>query len=144
MTLTSTQQRSVPEIRVAVMRLARRLRNERHDDQLTPSQMAVLGTVFRDGPKTAAELAAIEHVQPPSMTRIVTALESGGMVTRRPHPGDRRQVLVEVTERGRAWVMKDRERRDVWLSAQMESLTDEERSLVMAAVPVLNRLATAP
>src|SRR5256714_15031655 len=82
------------ELRTTVMRLARRLRNQRADDTLTLSQIAALGTLVRHGPLTPGELAARERVQPPSMTRLLAKLEQAGLVTKQDHPDDRRQGLV--------------------------------------------------
>lgn len=135
---------SVTEFHTAVMRLARRLRNERQEDHLTPSQIAVLATLLREGPLTLANLAAVEHVQPPSMTRIVTILEQGGWVEKLPHPQDRRQLLVQLTPQAEAWVRMDHEAGDSWLAAQLANLTDSERGVLAAAAQIMNRLATAP
>ena len=73
-------------LRLAVMRLARRLRGERSDTSLTISQIAALSTLERTGPLTPRELAAAERVQPPSMTRIAASLEAAGLVHRTDHP----------------------------------------------------------
>lgn len=141
MTLSPRQEGAVPEVRVAVMRLARRLRNERAQDGLTPSQMAVVGTLFRDGPKSPRELADIERVQPPSMTRIIAALVKGGWVTKQPHPSDRRQVTIAVTDQATEWVSADRQRRDLWLSERLNQLPPAQREQLLAAIPLLNQLA---
>ena len=141
MTLSPRQEGAVPEVRVAVMRLARRLRNERAQDGLTPSQMAVVGTLFRDGPKSPRELADIERVQPPSMTRIIAALVKGGWVTKQPHPSDRRQVTIAVTDQATEWVSADRQRRDLWLSERLNQLPPAQREQLFAAIPLLNQLA---
>ena len=130
-----------PDLRIAVMRLARRLRTERTSDALTPSQMAVLGTLVREGPRCPGELAAAERVRPPSMTRILNSLQSAGLVDRTPHPHDGRQVLYDVTDVGRALVQRDRRRRDHWLAQRMARLTPEQRQALDAAVPILNDLA---
>jgi DNA-binding MarR family transcriptional regulator len=130
-----------PELRIAVMRLARRLRAERTSDALTPSQLAVLGTLLRQGQMTPRELAEAERVQPPSMTRILNNLQAAGMVTRNPHPDDRRQVLYTVTELAREMVSDDRRRRDHWLSQRLAALAPDELSTLEAAVPLLDRLA---
>src|SRR5690242_18742366 len=103
------------ELRTTVMRLARRLRNQRADTSLTLTQLATLGTLDRHGPLTPGELAAHERVQPPSMTRIVAGLETAGLVTRTDHPTDGRQVLVAVSPTGRELLRDDRRRRDAWL-----------------------------
>lgn len=130
-------------LRLSVMRLARRLRAERSDTSLTLSQTAALATLGRSGPLTPGELAAIERVQPPSMTRIVASLQDSGLVERRPHPSDRRQALLEVSRRGRALLREDRRRRDAWLAQRLAELDDGERAVLAAATAVLDRLAGA-
>jgi DNA-binding MarR family transcriptional regulator len=130
------------ELRLSVMRLRRRLANERHpDNELSLNQMAVLGALYRNGDLALGELAAHERVQPPSMTRTVNCLEEGGYVARRPHETDGRQVLVTLTESGRATVLADRARRDAWLAMRLRDLTPEERAVLRQAAPILERLA---
>ena len=130
-----------PDLRIAVMRLARRLRTERASDAMTPSQMAVLATLIREGPMTPGDLAVVERVQPPSMTRILQALQHQELVQRTPHPGDRRQVLFSVTEKAQAMVARDRERRDQWLLHRLEELSPDDLTAIERAIPILNRLA---
>src|SRR5690242_16622432 len=116
------------ELRLSVMRLRRRLAGERHpDNPLSMGAMAVLGCLFRNGDLTVGELASSERVQPPSMTRIVNALEEGGYVVRRAHERDGRQVVVVISELGRAMVLADRARRDAWLARRLRDLTPAER-----------------
>jgi DNA-binding MarR family transcriptional regulator len=86
-------------------------------------------------------IATAERVQPPSMTRILNALLSAGMVSRTPHPEDGRLVLYAVTEQARLLVKADRERRDQWLSQRLLSLSPQEREVLDTAIPILNRLA---
>lgn len=130
-----------PDLRIAVMRLARRLRAERVSDAMTPSQMAVLGTLMREGPMSPGELAEVERVQPPSMTRILQSLLHQGMVERSPHPTDGRQVLYAVTQTARTMVERDRRRRDQWLLHRLEELDAQDLHALEAAIPILNRLA---
>ena len=131
------------ELRLSVMRLRRRLANERHpDNELSLNQMAVLGALYRAGDLTVGELATRERVQPPSMTRTVNCLEQSGYVARRPHDTDGRQVLVALTESGRTTVLADRERRDAWLAMRLRDLTPEERAVLRDAAPILERLAS--
>jgi len=130
-----------PDLRIAIMRLARRLRNERADDTMTASQMATLGTLLREGPLPPGELAAAERVQPPSMTRILNSLQTAGLVTRAPHPTDGRQVIYAATDQARAMVQRDRQRRDHWLAQRLAELTPEQRTTLEAAVPILDQLA---
>jgi DNA-binding MarR family transcriptional regulator len=129
-------------LRMSVMRLGRRLRQQRIDDSLTPSQIAALATLDRRGARTLGELAAAEHVQPPSMTRITGALEDRGLVTRTPHPTDKRQVLFAVTSQGAKLLVEDRKRRDAWLCQRLKGLTPEEIETLRDAAPILERLAT--
>jgi DNA-binding MarR family transcriptional regulator len=132
------------ELRLSVMRLRRRLAGERHpDNPLSMGAMAVLGCLFRKGDLTVGELAAQERVQPPSMTRTVNALEGGGYVTRRAHETDGRQVVVSLSEAGRATVLADRVRRDAWLARRLRDLTPEERETLRRATPLLERLASS-
>ncbi|WP_340537070.1 MarR family winged helix-turn-helix transcriptional regulator [Nocardioides sp. GXZ039] len=132
------------ELRISVMRLRRRLANERHpDNELGMNAMAVLGALYVKGDLAVGELATHERVQPPSMTRTVNCLERDGYVTRRGHESDRRQVVVSITELGRDTVLADRRRRDAWLAQRLRELTPDERAVLRAAAPILDRLASA-
>ena len=100
-------------LRISVMRLSRRMRSERDpDNELLPvGQLSVLGSLFRNGECTVGELAALERVQPPSMTRTIACLVEGGYVVRHRHATDGRQVVVALSESGRETVAADRRRR---------------------------------
>jgi DNA-binding MarR family transcriptional regulator len=124
------------------MRLARRLRAQRVDTDLTLSQMSALATVERHGPLTLGELAAHEKVQPPSMTRIVGVLVEHAVVDRAPHDTDGRQVILSITDTGRELLREDRRRREAWLAQHLRHLTPDEVDLLRAAAPVLEKLAT--
>ncbi len=141
-TRTTTSGVGLPSaLRFSVMRLARRLRQERRESSLTLTQLATLATLERTGPLTPGELAAHERVQRPSMTRCLTSLQSAGLVDRVPHPVDGRQVLVSVTEDARAMLREDRARREMWLAQRVRELTPDERERLRAALPVLEKLA---
>lgn len=132
------------ELRMSVMRLRRRLASERHpDNPLSMGQMAVLGALYRNGDQAVGELAAHERVQPPSMTRTVNLLADGGYVVRGSHPSDGRQVVVALTDAGRAVLLADRARRDEWLARRLAGLTADERDALRRAAPILQRLAHA-
>jgi DNA-binding MarR family transcriptional regulator len=90
-----------------------------------------------------AQLAAKERVQPPSMTRTTAGLEGRGLVTRHADPADRRHVVFDLSDDGRRLLREDRRRREAWLAGQLESLTAEERELLHAVAPLLDRLATS-
>src|SRR5919112_4196903 len=86
------------DLRTAVMRTSRRLRVEATGEVITPGQYTVLAQLNGSGPSTLRALADSEHVQAPSMTRIVNALADQGFVTRAAHPDDGRQVQVDITD----------------------------------------------
>lgn len=132
------------ELRLGVMRLRRRLANERHPaNDLSLGQMAVLGLLLRRGDLTVGELAKLERVRPPSMTRTVKCLEESGSVVRSAHETDGRVVVVSLTDPGRALVLADRSRRDAWLAIQLTHLTADERAALRRAAPILDRLSQA-
>ncbi|HEX6234668.1 MAG TPA: MarR family transcriptional regulator [Jiangellaceae bacterium] len=139
---TRSQAGLASALRVSVMRLARRLRYEREDTSLTLNQLSAMGTLARLGPITLGELAAAERIQPPSMTRIVSALEARGLVTREPDAQDRRLVIVRLAEEGKQMLAADRRRRDAWLNHRLRELTADEREALRRAAPVLEKLAS--
>ena len=130
-------------LRVGVMRLARRIRLERSSEDLSLNQLAVLGTLLRSGELALGELAAIERVKPPSITRTVNCLVDAGLVTRRPHATDGRQVMVDLTERARDVLDEDRRRRDLWLARRLDELGPEDRELLRRGAPLLDALAAS-
>ena len=100
------------ELRFSVMRLGRRLRNERHpDNPLGVAAMSALGILFREGECTVGVLASHERVQPPSMTRTVNFLVDEGYAVRRPSETDGRSTLVEISDKDREILLADRRRR---------------------------------
>jgi DNA-binding MarR family transcriptional regulator len=130
-------------LRVSVMRLARRIRLERSSEDLSLNQLSVLGTLLRSGELTLGELAAIERVKPPSITRTVNCLVEAGLVVRRPHATDGRQVMVALTDEAREVLAEDRRRRDLWLARRLEELDDADRQLLLRVAPLLDRLAAS-
>ena len=127
-------------LRVSVMRLSRRLRAERLQTDLSLNQLATLGTLDRHGPLTPRELAEHEKVQPPSMTRVLAGLEERGLILRTPHQTDGRQHLVSLTPDARTLLKEDRRKREAWLAKRLAELTQEERDVLRAAAPVIERL----
>ncbi|HEX6578967.1 MAG TPA: MarR family transcriptional regulator [Jiangellaceae bacterium] len=139
--LPTTRASLSSSLRLSVMRLARRLRAEGADESLTLTQLATLGTLDRHGAMSLGELAAHERVQPPSMTRIVSALEQRRLVVRGPDHDDGRRVVVSITRAARALLAEDRRRRDAWLARSLRELTAAERDALRRATPVLEKLA---
>jgi DNA-binding MarR family transcriptional regulator len=137
-----TTQPVVPsQLRLAVTRLARRLRQQSVGD-ITASQISALSTVDRRGPLSLGELAAIERVAPPSMTRIAARLEERDLVAREVDASDRRVARVVLTEAGRRVLEETRTRRDAYLAERLVNLSDEEQEVLARALPLLERLAT--
>jgi DNA-binding MarR family transcriptional regulator len=138
-TRTTVDRELVVRLRLAVARLARRLRQET-GEEITASQLSALSSVNRLGPLTLGALAAVERVRPPSMTRIVANLETAGLVTRRPDPADRRIARVEATAPGRALLARGHSRKNAYLARRLATLTPDELELLGRAAPVLERL----
>jgi DNA-binding MarR family transcriptional regulator len=126
-------------LRLAVMRLARVLR-QKAQDSITPSQFSALVSVERDGPVTLGELAALESVQPPTMTRIVAALEEQGLVAREADPADRRVSRLDITAAGRKLLEKNRSRKTAYLASRMRGLSGEELEVLERAAALLERM----
>ena len=130
------------DLRLAVMRLSRRLRGQRVDTSVTLTHLAALSTLKRFGPMSPGELAAHERVQPPSMTRVVVALEGMGLVTRTPHPTDGRQVVIDLTPAADELLATEARARAAWLTGQLQQLTAEERTVLREAAVIMDKLAS--
>jgi DNA-binding MarR family transcriptional regulator len=130
------------DLRLAVMRLSRRLRNQRVDTSVTLTHLAALSTLKRHGPMSPGELAAHERVQPPSMTRVVVALEGMGLVTRTPHPTDGRQVIIGLTPAAEDLLAAEARAREAWLTGHLQDLSPEERTVLREAAVIMDKLAS--
>jgi DNA-binding MarR family transcriptional regulator len=129
------------DLRLAVMRFSRRLRNQRVDTSVTLTHLAALSTLKRNGPMSPGELAAQERVQPPSMTRVVVALEGMGLVTRTPHPTDGRQVIIGLTPAAEELLTEEARAREAWLSGRLQQLSANERAVLREAAQIMEKLA---
>ncbi|MBV8160288.1 MAG: MarR family transcriptional regulator [Acidimicrobiia bacterium] len=128
-------------LRLAVTRLARRLRQHASSEaQISPSQLAALASVDRLGPITLGDLAAVERVQPPTMTRIVSALEEAGFVSRHIDERDRRIARVQPTVAGRRFLERSWGRKDAYLADRMRTLDAQDRAVLARAATLLERL----
>jgi DNA-binding MarR family transcriptional regulator len=129
------------ELRVLFSRLRRRLRDLAIDDDLTPSQTAVLTRLWKDGASSASGLAGAEGVRPQSMATIVAALEQRGLIERTPDPEDGRRQVVSLTGQGRRRAESDRQARQEWLArAIQERYSERERHVILEALSLLERL----
>ncbi|HWJ84035.1 MAG TPA: MarR family transcriptional regulator [Cellulomonas sp.] len=129
------------ELRVAVGRASRRIRAERGEAGLPDNQFSVLLWIEKRGPLTPGQLAELERIQPPSMTRTVNCLADDGLVSKQAHPTDGRAVVVSLTDAGRSEIAETRRRRDTWLAERLATLTADERAHLAAATEILRRLA---
>lgn len=129
----------VARLRLVTMRLARRLRQQSEGD-VTASMLSALSSIARLGPLTLGELASVEQVQPPSMTKIVGKLEDRGLVVREPDAADRRVTRVRVSAEGDAYVTRSRTLKNAYLAERLERLTGDERDRLAEALPLLERL----
>ncbi len=142
LTLMSAQATSLgSQLRLVVLRLSRRLRQEAVGE-ITPSQLSALTVVAKRGEVTLGELAAVERIAPPSMTRIAARLEEQGFVERQVDPADRRVARLAPSAAGLDLLDGIRTRRDAYLASRLQEFTDEERGVLEAAVPLLERLAS--
>ncbi len=128
-------------LRDAIYRFNRRSRQTRPVGDLTVAQFSALTSLELGGALTPSELAELERVQPPTMTKLVAKLEERGLVGRTPHPTDRRQVILSVTESGRAILAQVERARDEWLTSRLTELSAEEREILRHAAEILRRVA---
>jgi DNA-binding MarR family transcriptional regulator len=130
-------ERTADRLHSAAIHLLRRLRREDAKSGLSAPRLSALSVVVFGGPLTLGELAAAEQVKPPTMTRLVSALEDAGLVTREPDASDGRLTRIRATARGRTLLLQGRARRVAALSAEVRALDDADREVVERAVVVL-------
>ena len=130
-------------LRDAITRLNRRVRQTRPVGDLTATQLSALASLELAGTMTPRELADIERVRPPTMTKIVAKLEERGLVHRTPHPTDGRQVILAATPAGRAMLAQFRRVREEWLAQRLAELTADQRETLRRAAEILHDVARA-
>ncbi|SEB45422.1 DNA-binding transcriptional regulator, MarR family [Paramicrobacterium humi] len=130
------------ELRIATFRLARRLRAEKADGELSDAHFSVLAGLHWHGALTLTALAEREGVSAPSMNRTVNCLEEGGYIERVADESDRRKVIIALTDAGQATVKDTVKKRDRWLHQQLRSLSPEDRATLAAATDIMRSLTT--
>ncbi len=130
-------------LRLAVTRLARRLRQQT-ESRISPTQQSALATIERQGPLTLGELAAVEQVQPPTITAAVGRLQEQGLVTRMSDIADRRVTRVEITPAGSRLLEASRSRKNAYLALRLRSLSASDRATLEAAAGILEGLLEEP
>lgn len=126
-------------LRLAVTRLARQLR-QTADTDLSPTQASVLVSVSLHGPVSLGELAEIERVASPTITKVIGLLHEKGLVTKATDPDDRRFVRVALTPEGEALLERNRARKNAWLVRRVRELAPEEVEQLAATTELLERL----
>lgn len=138
--------RETPRNRIAnrlhsvAIHLLRRAALEDRASGLSPERLSLLSVLVFAGPRTASELADIEMVSRPAISRIVNALEKTGQVRRERSASDRRSWLIHATDAGRRVVEGGRERRVRRIAAELAGLTREELGSLDAATRALEKL----
>src|ERR1700684_1728291 len=125
----------------AVGLLMRRVRAAAASHELSLTEAAVMARLAKDGPATTADLARAEGMKPQSMGTTVAALEEMGMVERKPHPTDGRQVHIEVTAKGAAVRKSAKDAKRTWLAQAIAQLDEQERDTLFKAGEIIKRLA---
>ena len=132
------------DVRVMLVQLGRRLREQSPDSDLTPSQQAVLGRIEQLEPTTAAALAQAQGMRAQSMAAIVAALDAAGYVSGTPDPRDGRKTLLSLTDAAREQFRTGRLARQDWLThAIVDTLDPDETAALAHAVDLLRRVAQA-
>jgi len=124
----------------AIGLLVRRVRAAAAAHELSWSEAVVMGRLAQDGPATTADLARAEAVRPQSMGATIAALEERGLVERKPHPTDGRQVNIVLTAKGAAVRKSSKDAKLTWLAQAIAGLDDKDRETLFAAGRIIKRL----
>ncbi len=120
--------------------LVRRVRAAAASHELSLTEAAVMARLAKHGPATTADLARAESMKPQSMGATIAALEELGMVERKPHPTDGRQVNIELTAKGAAVRKSAKDAKRMWLAQAIAQLDEQERDTLFAAGKIIKRL----
>ncbi len=143
MTMTSqrdTVETAVTELSLAMGLLLRRLRVAVESDGMCWSQLAIAARLEREGPATTADLARAEAMKPQSMGANLAMMAEDGLVERRPHPSDGRQVLYALTAKGLESRRQRRLAKEEWLHSAVAGLDPAEQETLIAASALIRRL----
>jgi DNA-binding MarR family transcriptional regulator len=131
---------AVADLTQAIGLLVRMVRAAAASHELSLTESAVMARLAKGGPATTAELARAESMKPQSMGTTVAALEEMGMVERKPHPTDGRQVNIELTAKGAAVRQSARDAKRTWLAQAIAQLDEQERETLFKAGEIMKRL----
>ena len=119
--------------------LLRQVRIQDAATGLAPARLSALSVLVFGGAMSLNELARAEQVRPPTMSRIVDALEAEGLVRRTVNEQDRRAVVLEATEKGTAILWQGRKRRVKFLAKHLSRLSEEERKKIEDAIKAIQK-----
>ena len=131
----------VAEFSRAIGLLMRRVRAAAASQELSLTEAAVIARLARNGPATTADLARAENMRPQSMGSTIAALEEMGMLERRPHPTDGRQMNIHLTTKGAAARKRIKDAKRTWLAQAIAQLNKEDQAKLLAAGEIIERLA---
>jgi len=134
-----TEQELPARLRLAIMRLARRLRQQA-DADATPSMLSALASIEYRQPVTLGELAEAERVTPPTMSKIVARLQEAELVTRTPDPNDKRIQRLSLSIRGERSIARSKSRKNAYLAKKLRKLEPHEVAKLEAAVAVIEKI----
>jgi len=120
-----------------------RLMRRQAETGMTPSQLAALATIDGQGPLPIGRLAELEGIAAPTATKIVDQLVDAKLVVRTSDESDRRIRQLSVTEEGKAFLARVRDRRTAWLVKELAEFTDDDFTMVLDTVDLLERLIAA-
>jgi DNA-binding MarR family transcriptional regulator len=139
--MTDTATHAAREIRVVFSRLRRRLREVAGSGELTPSQLAVISRLDKEGPRSGSDLAAAEGIRPQSMAASLAALDQAGLLRREADPDDGRRQLISLSPAGRERLEGDRRAREEWLARSLrDQFSEAERRTIVDGLALLDRL----
>jgi DNA-binding MarR family transcriptional regulator len=131
------------ELRPVLLKLSRRLRRELHELDVTAGQVSILGHLSKHEDIGLTELAELEGVSAPRMSKVIQEMLVAGLVKR--HRGlDRRRVGLNITDRGKTVLRSVRKRRTAWLASRLQALEPDELAALEDAIPHLAKLLDAP
>ena len=138
--MAKTRDLDVGDFAQTIGRVVRHMRGAAAQHELSLTEFAVLARLGREGPATTAELARAEGMRPQSMSVAVSTLEERGLVERKPHPSDGRQMNIVLTDKGAAVRTSTKDLKRAWLTQATARLEDEERQILARAGEILKRL----
>ncbi len=131
---------SVADLMQAVGLLVRRIRAAAASHELSLTESMVLGRLARQGPATTADLARAESMKPQSMGTTIATLEEMGLVERKPHPTDGRQVNIQLSAKGVAVRNRSKDAKRTWLAEAIARLDEKEQENLFQAGEIIKRL----